>query len=287
MRQSTLPDWFKREIPSTEIIEEMKGLSLAGVGTVCKEARCPNFSECLAERRLTFIILGPVCTRSCRFCAVKKSGTVLEASPNAGEPARVARTVKEYGITHAVVTSVTRDDLPDGGAAQFAAVVSAIRQSSPEATIELLVPDFNGSRPSLKTVIDSRPDVLAHNMETVPRLYPELRPGADYKRSLALLRDVKSMPGGCTKSSFMLGLGETEEELLSSMRDLCVVGCDILTLGQYLSPSPSHAPVKEFVTPEKFERLRQSGLKMGFKAVLSGPLVRSSYKAAEVYKGIL
>ena len=289
MSPSALPGWFKRRIPPEAVINEMKCLSLAGVDTVCGKAHCPNFGECLSQRRLTFIILGPECSRSCAFCAVRKKSKKGDASifpVDPEEPERVCRTVKEFGITHAVVTSVTRDDLADGGAGQFHSVCRALKRCAPGTRIELLIPDFLGNSESLRTVLDAGPQVVGHNMETVPRLYPALRPGADYARSLALIKDIKTFSNIYAKSSFMLGIGETEEELISAMRELAGCGCDILTLGQYLSPSGAHAPVKEFVTPEKFDRLREAGLAMGFKAVLSGPLVRSSYKASEIYEAI-
>jgi lipoic acid synthetase len=244
--------------------------------TVCQSARCPNRGECFSQQVATFLILGEVCTRGCAFCAVKRG---RPSPPEPDEPERLARAVKELGLRHAVVTSVTRDDLPDGGAAHYAAVVRALREHCLETKVELLVPDFGGSKAALDTVLAAGPDVLAHNMETVPRLYPQVRRGAGYRRSLALLRRAKEMSPQVTKSGLMLGLGERADEIEGVLRDLAAAGCDMLTLGQYLAPSLRHAPVARYAEPVEFAAWRQKALRLGFRSVAAGPLVRSSYKA--------
>jgi len=245
--------------------------------TVCDSARCPNRGECFSHHTATFLILGDVCTRGCSFCAVKRG---RPEPPDLKEPERLARAVKELGIKHAVITSVTRDDLWDGGAAHYGAVVRAIREHCPGVRVELLIPDLEGSAQSLSTVLNTSPDILAHNVETVPRLYPEIRRGADYARTLGLLRLAKEKsPGTVTKSGLMLGLGETEEEVRNVLSDLAYARCDMLTLGQYLAPSLAHAPVVRYVDRKEFASWRDIALGLGFKSVAAGPLVRSSYKA--------
>jgi lipoic acid synthetase len=226
------------------------------------------------------MIMGDICTRNCRFCAVGKgSPKPLESN----EPARVARAAGDLGLLHVVVTSVTRDDLPDGGADHFAQTIAAIREANRDAAVEVLVPDFGGSREAVEVVVRARPDVMNHNLETVPRLYERVRPRADYRRSLGILKSVKELDGKLfTKSGMMLGLGETEEEILAAMGDLRQVGCDFLTLGQYLSPSSEHLPVVRYVPPEQFRELAAKGTGMGFRGIASGPLVRSSYRAGEL-----
>jgi len=245
--------------------------------TVCDSARCPNRGECFSHHTATFLILGDVCTRGCAFCAVKKGKPLpLEAD----EPRRLARAVAELDLRHVVITSVTRDDLPDGGAAHYARVVAALRQHCPGVRVELLVPDFAGSMQALATVLASGPDILAHNLETVPRLYPEVRRGADYARSLMVLEQAKQLsPNIITKSGLMLGLGEEAQEVEVVLRDLRKVTCDMLTLGQYLSPSLHHVPVARYVNPDEFASRQRQALTLGFKSVAAGPLVRSSYKA--------
>ena len=246
--------------------------------TVCETAECPNRGECFSNHTATFLILGDICTRGCTFCAVRR-GRPLE-SPDEGEPERLAQAVKELELRHAVVTSVTRDDLPDGGAHHYASVVEALRRHCLGVKVELLVPDFFGSGEALATVLSSDPDILAHNIETVHRLYSRVRKGADYQRSLTVLKKAKEISDGViTKSGLMLGLGEEHGEVEEVLMDLQEVGCDMLTLGQYLSPSLAHAPVVRYVTPEEFTGWRQEALDMGFKSVAAGPLVRSSYKA--------
>ena len=249
------------------------------LSTVCESARCPNRGECFSVRTATFLILGEVCTRGCAFCAVARG---RPGPPEEDEPERLALAVAELGLDHVVVTSVTRDDLPDGGASHFGRVVTALRKTCPGVKVELLVPDFAGSDAALAVVVAARPDVLAHNVETVPRLYPRVRQGAVYERSLHLLRRAKALDGSLpTKSGLMLGLGETEYELFDALRDLRQVGCDILTLGQYLQPTPRQLPVAEFVSPDRFEEYGHRARELGFLHVASAPMVRSSYHAEE------
>ncbi len=275
------PDWLKARVPGgetyKEIKETMRGLSLH---TVCEEARCPNIGECWNNRTATFMILGNVCTRSCGFCAVL---TGKPSELDLDEPYRVADAAKQMGLRHAVITSVNRDELADGGASIFAATIGAIKEEVPECAVEVLTPDFKGDKDAIKTVIEARPATFNHNIETVPRLYPAVRPQAKYRRSLEVLQHAKELnPDGLTKSGFMVGLGETEEELHQTMRDLREHDVDILTIGQYLRPSENHLPMSRYYTPKEFALLRRYGLdELGFKHVESGPLVRSSYHAHE------
>ncbi|HWP97801.1 MAG TPA: lipoyl synthase [Syntrophomonadaceae bacterium] len=280
------PDWLTLRVPDTENLDRMKRLLDAGhLHTVCEGADCPNIGECFASKTCTFMILGNICTRNCRFCAVE-SGRPSEVDPN--EPQTVALTARQLGLEHVVVTSVTRDDLPDGGADHFAATIKAIRKEVLHATIEVLIPDFKGSMDALQQVLDAEPDVINHNIETVPRLYASVRPQAQYKRSLELLKRVSESGSGIlSKSGLMLGLGETNGEVIEVMEDLRTVTCDILTLGQYLSPSDSHHPVVEYVHPEVFKMLKEMGKSMGFLEVNAGPLVRSSYHAARSLSKII
>jgi len=277
------PSWLHlrvspEDVAAAERMEEL--LADLRLHTVCQSARCPNVGECFGRGTATFMILGDVCTRNCRFCAVEK-GRPSPVDPD--EPQRVAEAAVRLGLRHVVVTSVTRDDLPDGGAAQFAATVRAVRERLPESTIEVLIPDFGGSLAALAQVIASGPQVINHNLETVPRLYPRVRPRADYHRSLGVLEWVKRRaPHLLTKSGLMLGLGETQQEVLAVMRDLRRVGCDLLTLGQYLQPTAQQLPVTRYVPPEEFQWYKEQGERMGFRAVAAGPLVRSSYRADEV-----
>lgn len=275
------PGWLTRKAPTQATLDEMESL-LHGLSlhTVCQSALCPNMGECFSCQTATFLIMGDTCTRNCRFCAIKK-GNGLPLDPN--EPANVARAVSQLKLRHAVITSVTRDDLPDGGAGHFARTIEAMRRISPETTIEVLIPDFQGSPEALKTVVGSSPEVINHNVETVPRLYPEVRPMADYQRSLDLLKTVKPLNEKIlTKSGLMLGLGEDDGEVISVMEDLRAVKCDALTIGQYLAPSPEHHPVVSYTTLQKFEEYKTLGKKMGFTYVASGPFVRSSFKAGEL-----
>lgn len=253
-----------------------------GLHTVCQEARCPNLWECYARNTATFLILGDRCTRDCRFCAVAH-GT--PAPPDPEEPERVARAAAEMGLSYVVITSVTRDDLADGGAAHFAAAIAAVRRHLPQARVEVLIPDFQGRPEALSTVIRAAPDVINHNVETVPRLYPQVRPQADYRRSLALLGRIAAS-GIPAKSGLMLGLGERAEEVRSVLEELCRAGCRILTLGQYLQPSPAHLPVAAWVPPEEFEAWRRLALAIGFDEVASAPLVRSSYRAERSFEAL-
>ena len=274
------PPWLTRRALSDEDREHMKAMldSLA-LATICEEAKCPNIGECFRRHTATFLILGRVCTRNCRFCAVEHGYPV---HVDTGEPQHVVNAVRQLGLRHVVITSVTRDDLPDGGAAHFAACIHAVHSETP-ATVEVLVPDFQGDEAALGTVVDARPDVFGHNLEVVPRLYPKIRSRAHYARSLRVLERAKQLwPAGRYKSGLMVGVGEEESEVLSVMRDLRAVGCDFLTIGQYLRPSPEHYPVVEYVPPAVFERYTQAAKEMGFRGVMCGPFVRSSYCASEM-----
>ena len=272
------PEWLKVRAPGGDDYHQVKGLLRAlGLHTVCEEAHCPNIGECFAQGTATFLILGDVCTRGCRFCAVAK-GQPLPLDRE--EPERVARAVARLGLRHAVITSVTRDDLPDGGASIFAEVIRKIHAYLPGCSVEVLITDFQGSAEALRLVLAAWPEVLNHNIETVPRLYPQVRPGAIYARSLELLRVAKDLtPDVRTKSGLMVGLGEDGDEVLATLRDLRTVGCDLVTIGQYLQPSAWHLPVARFYRPEEFAALQAEALRLGFAHVESGPLVRSSYHA--------
>ena len=277
------PDWLRIRLATEGNYRELKDMMRSKtLHTVCEEARCPNIYECWANRTATFMILGDVCTRACRFCAVK---TGLPTELDLQEPERVAEAAEQMGLRHCVVTSVARDDLRDGGASIFAETIRAIRRKLPLCGVEVLIPDFQGNWEALRTVMEAKPDILNHNIETVERLSDRVRAKAKYRRSLELLRRAKEMaPQIPTKSSIMLGVGETREEGLQAMDDLRAVGCDILTIGQYLQPSPAHLPVERYVHPDEFERFREDGLARGFSHVESGPLVRSSYHAHEQVK---
>ena len=277
------PQWLRAPAPGGENYRDLKELiGRLRLHTVCESAACPNMGECWNLRTATFMILGNVCTRRCGFCAVEK-GAPLPV--DYGEPARIAEAVSLLGLKFAVITSVNRDDRPDGGAELFAMVIRDIRQRVPGCGIEVLTPDFQGKRAAVEIVMEAAPDVFDHNTETVPRLYRQVRLGARYERSLDVLAHAKSLaPGTPTKSGLMLGLGETSAEVLEVMRDLRARGVDILTLGQYLRPSPKHLPIVRYATPGEFEELRRAGYEMGFTHVESGPLVRSSYHAAQAVK---
>ena len=278
------PVWLRRKAPDPEALQRMRSLLLRyGLNTVCQGALCPNQGECFGTGTATFLILGRTCTRNCTFCAIPSEEH--PPAPDPGEPERIARATAELGLRHVVITSVTRDDLPDGGAAHFAETVRALKKNGTPVIVEVLIPDFQGSLEALETVAHSGPDIINHNLETVPRLYPEVRPQADYRRSLHLLRMVKEIdPGKISKSGLMLGLGEERQEVLRVMADLREVSCDLLTLGQYLQPSGKHHPVVRYIPPEEFEELRLRGEELGFKGVFSAPLVRSSFHAAEVFE---
>ncbi|HZY10484.1 MAG TPA: lipoyl synthase [Bacteroidota bacterium] len=272
------PEWLKARIPGGEHYSHLRDLiDTHKLHTVCQEARCPNMGECWNNGTATFMILGDVCTRSCGFCAVK---TGMPTELDADEPYRVAQAVKLLGLRHTVITSVNRDELYDGGAQIFAETIRRTREMNPHTTIEVLIPDFKGEEFALNIVLDAFPDILNHNMETVPRLYPTVRPQAKYQRSLELLERAKRR-GFVTKTGMMLGIGEEPEEVISVMQDLQRIKCSILTLGQYLQPTKEHLPVDRFVHPDEFKMLKEIGLRMGFKHVESGPMVRSSYHAEQ------
>ena len=280
-----LPPWLRQRAPAPFVLAEMKAL-LDGLSlhTVCEAAHCPNQGQCFSQETATFLILGDICTRNCRFCAIKK-GKPLPLDPD--EPQNIALAVSKLELRHVVITSVTRDDLPDGGAQHFAKTVEAVRQINPQATIEVLIPDFTGSVEALEMVVDSSPEIINHNVETVPRLYPEVRPKADYHRSLGLLRAVKSIDKRIlTKSGMMLGLGEREDEIVEVMEGLREVDCDALTLGQYLCPSPQHRPVSRYIPPEEFKKYGDIARELGFRSVASGCFVRSSFNALGMYKEV-
>lgn len=273
-----LPPWFKVRLAHGPDFRDLRAI-LDGLGlhTICEEARCPNIWECWNHRTATFLILGDICTRRCHYCAV---ATGRPHAPDREEPERVARAVQAMGLRHAVVTSVNRDELEDGGAALFAETIRAIRRLTPSCAVEVLVPDFEGDETVLATVAAERPEILNHNIETVPRLFPTLRPQGKYRRSVELLERARRL--GCrTKSGLIVGMGETAEEVREVMADLRAVGCEILTIGQYLQPTRAHHPVVRFYHPDEFAALRAEGLALGFTHVESGPLVRSSYHAAE------
>ncbi|MBI9103168.1 MAG: lipoyl synthase [Spirochaetales bacterium] len=283
--KSKRPDWLKvRYRPGQDFKEVEEILTALHLHTVCEEAACPNKGECFNRKTATFMILGRVCTRNCRFCNVSDGSPDL-VDPE--EPAHIAEAVKRLGLRHVVITSVTRDDLEDGGAGHFAAVITAIRRASEKVVIEVLIPDFQGDSDALDTVIEASPDIINHNVETAPRLYPTVRPQADYEQSLELLRRVKERaPGIYTKSGFMLGLGEEVPEIHQVMADLRKVDCNFLTIGQYLAPSGEHHPVISYITPEQFDDYGEEGKRQGFLHVSSSPLVRSSYLADEAIKSL-
>jgi len=277
-RSRRLPPWFKVRLTTNDQFKQINSLIRANkLHTVCRSAACPNQTECWNAGTATFMILGNVCTRGCRFCNVPKGNP---EGLDTEEPARVAEAVNALKLKYAVITSVTRDDLEDGGAVIFAATVRAIRAKSPVCQVEVLIPDFQGAEASLLTVLDSKPDVLNHNLETVPSLYTKVRPHADYFRSLTVLARSEKY-GTITKTGLMLGLGESIDEVRKVMGDLQSIGCSILTLGQYLQPSKEHLPVEKYYRPDEFTMLRDEAIAMGFQRVVAGPLVRSSYHAAE------
>ncbi|MFH1808492.1 MAG: lipoyl synthase [Pseudomonadota bacterium] len=279
-RRPRLPDWLrehKLNPGAGRAVRRM--LRAAQVHTVCEEARCPNLGQCFERGTATFMILGDRCTRGCRFCNVQRG---LAEAPDPDEPARVARAALALGLRHVVVTSVTRDDLEDGGADSFARVLHALREALPQASLEVLVPDFRGDLDAVATVLHARPDVFNHNVETVPRLYPRVRPGADYARSLAVLAHGQSVQGLLVKSGLMVGLGETDEEIASVLGDLAAVGVQVVTIGQYLQPRLDALPVERYVAPEHFEHYRELGRRAGLLEVFAGPFIRSSYLADEL-----
>ena len=275
------PDWLKVRIPTGPRYLELKTMMRENeLHTVCEEARCPNIGECWGHGTATFMILGDVCTRACRYCAVTSG---RPATLDLTEPKRVAETVRSMGLQHAVVTSVDRDDLPDGGASLFAATIRKIHQLNPDCAVEVLTPDFQGKLEAIRIVLRAQPEIFNHNIETVRRVFPSVRPGRSrYDTSLEVLRMARELnPNGLTKSGLMVGLGETYEELVQTMRDLRSVDVDILTIGQYLQPTGKHVVIDRYYHPDEFARLREDGFALGFSHVESGPLVRSSYHAHE------
>jgi lipoic acid synthetase len=276
------PKWLKLDALEPTILNKATKLTRdLELHTVCESARCPNRTKCFAEGTATFMILGNICTRNCTFCAVKCG---KPEAPDPQEPDRIVQAVDRLGLRYVVVTSVTRDDLPDGGSSQFAQTIRAVHKYDSNIAVEVLIPDFQGSSPALQTVVDASPAVLNHNIETVPRLYSEVRPEAKYRRSLDLLEQAKLLDNSLlTKSGFMLGLGESRGEVIEAMTDLRQAGCDLLTIGQYLQPSLEHHKLVRYIPPEEFEDYQIVGKNLGFVSVMSGPLVRSSYHAAEMY----
>jgi lipoic acid synthetase len=281
VKPERLPEWVKRTVLNTDENRQVrKILKEQNLNTICESGRCPNKGECWAAGTATFLLMGPVCTRTCRFCSVNKG---MPAPLDFQEPARIAAACKEMGLKHVVLTSVNRDELPDQGANHFARTITALYESIPGVAVEILTPDFQGRKDCIEIVLAAGPTVFNHNVETVPRLYRRVRPGSKYDRSLQVLALSKEInPHIHTKSGLMLGLGETIEEVLSVLSDLRKVGCDFVTLGQYLRPSREQLPVCRYVTPEEFEQLGEQAWQMGFKMVHSGPLVRSSYHAKEL-----
>ncbi len=278
------PEWFLIKTSLGHNYSEVRNLlSTLDLHSVCQEANCPNRAECFGDKTATFLILGDICTRGCTFCNVKR-GRPGEIDKN--EPERVARAVEKLGLEYVVVTSVTRDDLPDGGALILAETIRAIRKINPGCKVEVLIPDFRGDSDALKTVLEAEPDVLNHNIETVERLYGAVRKGADYRRSLELIGRVRRLkPEMMTKSGLMVGLGETLDEIKTALRDLVQAGCQLLTIGQYLAPSDKHHVVDRYYTPVEFAELKKTAMELGFLGVVSGPLIRSSYQASKMYRG--
>ncbi len=279
------PPWLRRSLPKGAEHQAVRKLLRENrLHTVCEEALCPNIWECFSRGTATFLIMGSLCTRGCRFCAMSRG---KPAPPDPEEPSRVAGATRQLGLDYVVVTSVTRDDLPDGGASFFSDTITKIREDVPGTRVEVLIPDFQGDSQALASVISARPDVLNHNIETVPRLYPAARPDSSYRRSLALLERAKKEDSAIpVKSGIMLGLGESSKEIRQTLHNLVDTGCNILTMGQYLQPSKANLAVERFVHPDEFDEWRVVALEMGFSGVVSGPLVRSSYKAGELYKTV-
>jgi lipoic acid synthetase len=282
-REKRLPPWFRKRLAYDGSFEETdRLLAELGLETICRSARCPNIAECWSRKAATFLIMGPLCTRNCGYCAVPPGRP--SAPPAVDEPQRVAIAAAALGLRHVVVTSVDRDDLPDFGAGHFVETIRAIRAKMPEAIIEVLTPDFQGRADCIRAVCDAAPQIFNHNVETVPRLYRKARPGGRYDRCLALLGSIKEFASAVfSKTGLMVGLGETDEEVFAVMRDLRTVGCDILTIGQYLQPTPKHLPVERYVEPSRFADYEQAGRQMGFLSVSAGPFVRSSYNAEGVF----
>lgn len=284
-KQQVKPPWLKQRLPAGFICEEVSTLiNNAKVHTVCQEAQCPNIWECFSRKTATFMLMGDHCTRNCRFCAVANGPNRF---PDPEEPLRIARMVQNLSLDYVVITSVTRDDLPDGGASFFVRTVKEIRRKVPHALIELLTPDFQGNKDALRSIAEVRPDVLNHNIETVPRLYTIVRPEAAYRRSLDLLKHVATFDSTIiTKSGLMLGLGEHPDEILNTLKDLLDAGCQLVTIGQYLQPTKAHLPVERYIPPKEFDDWRNVALEVGFAEVASGPFVRSSYHAKKLYQTV-
>ncbi|HEV8353254.1 MAG TPA: lipoyl synthase [bacterium] len=279
------PEWLKVRLPGGPNFHDLTGIMRTQtLHTVCEEARCPNIGECWERRTATFLVLGNVCTRNCGYCAIMHG---LPTELDLAEPERVARAAQAMGLAHAVITSVNRDDLADGGAGVFAETIRRMHACVPECTVEVLIPDFKGDAAALQTVLEAAPEILGHNIESVPRVFRVVRHGGDYQRSLELLSRVKEWGyTAFTKSGIILGMGETWDELLGTMGDLRAQDCDVLTLGQYLRPGPDYHPIDRYYSPDEFARLKEDGLAMGFKYVESGPLVRSSYHADEQARAV-
>lgn len=273
MPRKKFPYWLRKKFIQNDKVDRLRSLlNKSELNTVCQSAKCPNLCECFDRGRATFLILGDTCTRNCRFCAIKKGSPY---KPDGKEPGRIAKLIEKMGLNHIVITSVTRDDLIDGGAGQFADCIEKIRKIVPKIRIEVLTPDFKGRKKSLKKILDKKPDIFAHNIETVPRLYKKLRPEADYKRSLGLLKEADACL--TVKSGFMVGLGENPEEIKNLMHDLKRSGVETLTIGQYLRPSETQAEVHEFIHPREFDSYKKEAISIGFKKVASQPFMRSSY----------
>jgi lipoyl synthase len=287
VNHTRIPSWLNVTVPAgsdQKLQEMMQLLEKHYLNSVCQSARCPNIAHCFSMKTVTFMILGDVCTRNCLFCGVTKG---MPRTPDPEEAGHIAEAVVYLKLRHAVITSVTRDDLCDGGASHFAKVVDETRIRNPHTVHELLIPDFKGSHEALQVVVNSKPDIIGHNIETVPRVFKQVRKEANFERSLALLGRVKTLHGSIlTKSGFMVGLGETQEEVIALLAMLRGVACDIVTIGQYLRPSSSQTPIIEYITPSTFEYYQEKAMEMGFKTALSGPLVRSSFNASELLDSI-
>lgn len=283
-----LPVWLRQPLPNAGSLDRMRGLLRgSGLHTVCEGARCPNLGRCWNRGTATFMLLGDTCTRQCRFCAV---GSGMPGQVNAGEPRAIAQAVKTLGLRYVVITSVTRDDLEDEGAGQFACTVLEVKAAAPQARVEVLIPDLHGRAELIKLILDANPDVIGHNIETVRRISPSLRSRSDYSRSLGVLATARAAgTGALIKSGLMVGLGETDEEVLGTLNELKDAGCDVVTIGQYLAPAASgrHVPVHRYVAPEVFDRYREGGMSLGIGLVFAGPLVRSSYLAEKCYEDVL
>jgi lipoyl synthase len=274
-----LPDWLRKRANNRSMIETKRILKEFNLHSVCQSAKCPNIGECFANKTATFMIMGDICTRNCRFCAIE---TGKPGPLESDEPVRLARAAKKLGLKHVVITSVTRDDLFDGGAKHFASCIEEIRKIDNEMIVEVLTPDFKMDKMAINTVVEAKPDIFNHNVETVPRLYSGVRPQAIYQRSLNVLKYVKELDNSIyTKSGMMLGLGETEEEIIKVMKDLREIDCDIFTIGQYLQPSIEHLSVEDYIRPERFDDYKKTGEDLGFKYIASGPYVRSSFHAKD------